>query len=121
MALIKIWPAGQLTMLTSAIVTSGQALIVTGEETCGPGTATTNKFIGWAGHDAASGAYVTVVGSGPVFDVVSSGAIAVGANVELGAAGAVVSHTEGTNDDRVVGIAIKAAAANVCRVMQRVG
>jgi predicted RecA/RadA family phage recombinase len=111
----KVWPDGPLTLTTSAAVTGNTCLAISGDETVATAGAATNKFIGIAAFDAASGASVTVLTEG-VYDLPSSGTIAAGVPVECGAAGVVVAHTEGTNDDRVIGKSIKAAASNICRV-----
>jgi hypothetical protein len=47
--------------------------------------------------------------TGGVQRVVASGTIAAGANVEGAASGQVASHTNGTNDANIVGIALTAA------------
>ena len=96
---------GAVTFTTSAIVTGGQVVEVTGDRTVGPATAASAKAIGTAAHDAASGAKVVVHLSGPVDTAVSAAAILAGAKVEAAAAGKIQTATTGY----VLGIALTAA------------
>lgn len=98
---------GAVTFTTSAIVTGGQVVEVTGDRTVGPATAASAKAIGTAAHDAASGSKVVVHLSGPVDTAVSAGAILAGAKVEAAAAGKIQTATTGY----VLGIALTAAGA----------
>jgi hypothetical protein len=59
-------------------------------------------------HDAASGVKVTVF-TGGVQLLTASGSITAGANVEAAASGQVASHTNGTNDVNIVGLALTSA------------
>ena len=96
---------GAVTFTTSAIVTGGQVVEVTGDRTVGPATAASAKAIGTAAHDAASGAKVVVHLPGPVDTAVSAAAILAGAKVEAAAAGKIQTATTGY----VLGIALTAA------------
>jgi hypothetical protein len=59
---------------------------------------------------AASGDKVTVFARGTIHRLTASGAVTAGDVVEGAAAGAVATHTAGTNDVRVFGIALTTAA-----------
>jgi hypothetical protein len=98
-------PGKAFTRTTSAAVTGGQLLIVSGSGTVAPSSAATASWLGVAAFDAASGALVGVFCEG-VQRLVASGSITAGALVEAAAAGAVASHTNGTNDFNVVGVAL---------------
>lgn len=99
--------------IAGATITGGQALAISADNTVIP-AGVNGVVIGIAGHDATTGAAITVkMGAGVIWDLTSSGAIAFGAPVYAGAAG-VVTATAGTGP--IAGYALKAAAANVCRV-----
>ena len=106
------FPADRLPRTTSAQVTGGQVLIVSGNDTVAPSAAANEAWLGIAGHDAASGAQVVVYTTG-VHQVAASGAIAAGKPVIAAAAGAVAAFTTGTDKpEQVVGTALSAAASN---------
>jgi hypothetical protein len=98
-------PGKAFTRTTSAAVTGGQLLIVSGSGTVAPSSAASASWLGVAAFDAASGTLVGVFCEG-VQRLVASGSITAGALVEAAAAGAVASHTNGTNDFNVVGVAL---------------
>lgn len=98
-------PGKAFTRQTSGVVTAGQLLIVSGSGTVAASSAASASWLGVAGFDAASGANVTVFSEG-IQRLVASGSITAGALVEAAAAGAVASHTNGTNDYNVVGVAL---------------
>lgn len=97
----------QITATTSAAVTGGQTLIVTGNGTVGPATAGSPACIGVAAFDAVSGARVSFFPRGKVHVSTASGAITAAARVDTGAAGTVASGTAGVNN---IGIALTTAA-----------
>ena len=101
-------PGQDFTMTASATVTGGQLVRVSGSGTVAPTSAATADWLGVAGFDVASGAKVTVY-TGGVQQLTASGSITAGANVEAAAAGAVASHTNGTNDVNIVGLALTSA------------
>ena len=101
-------PGQSLTMTASAAITGGQLVRVSGSGTVAPASAASADWLGVAAADAASGASVTVF-SGGVQRCTASGAITAGANVEGAAAGAVASHTNGTADANIVGLALTSA------------
>lgn len=91
--------AQPLTMQASATIVGGQILENTGAGTVGPAGALSLKFVGVAGHDAASGAKVTVWPTpGVVHETTNgnAGTITAGANVVPGAAGTVDTATTAT-------------------------
>jgi Uncharacterized conserved protein (DUF2190) len=112
--------ADTLSDTTSATVTGGQLLYVSGNNTVAPTTAATAAWVGVAAFDAASGTLVSYYTTG-VHDLAASGSIAAGDLVIPAAAGAVA--TQGTasaaNDVQVVGVAKSAAAGGVVRVLLR--
>lgn len=102
----KFLYAHTITGTTSATVTGGQVLIVSGNGTVGPATADSNAVVGVACHDAASGALVTYVPRGKVHVSTASGGITAAARVNSGAAGTVASAAAGTGN---IGIALTTA------------
>jgi len=111
-------PAHTITATTSAAVTGGQTLAVSGDGTVGPAGATSASYIGVAGHDAASGARVTVYARGMVHETTASGNITAGAQVVAGAAGTVtalaaavatIDETDVNDARAVIGVALTTA------------
>ncbi len=103
----KFLYADQVTATTSATVTGGQTLIVSGNGTVGPATAGSPACVGVAAHDAASGARVSFFPRGKVHVSTASGGITAAARVDTGAAGTVASGAAGVNN---IGIALTTAA-----------
>jgi len=101
-------PGQALVMTASAAITGGQLVRVSGSGTVAPTSAASADWLGVAAQDAPSGAVVTVF-TGGVQRVTASGTIAAGANVEGAASGQVASHTNGTADANIVGLALTAA------------
>ncbi len=95
-----------ITGTTSATVTGGQVLIVSGNGTVGPATADSNAVVGVAAHDAASGALVTYFPRGKVHVSTASGGITAAARVNAGAAGTVASASAAVGN---IGIALTTA------------
>lgn len=114
------FPADRLPRTTSAAVTKGQLLYVSGDNTVAPTSAATGAWVGVAASDAASGAQVVVYTEG-VHTLAASGAIAAGATVIAAAAGAVADQgtPSAANDVQVVGIALAAAASSLVTVLLR--
>lgn len=97
-----------ITATTSAAVTGGQALVVTGNGTVGPAGATSAAFIGVAAFDAASGARVSYFPRGKVHVTTAAGAITAAARVDTGSvAGTVASGVSSLTN---IGIALTTAA-----------
>jgi hypothetical protein len=101
-------PGRDFTMTTSAAVTAGQLVRVSGSGTVAPTSAASADWLGVAGQDAGSGVKVTVF-TGGVQLLTASGSITAGANVEGAASGQVASHTNGTADANIVGLALTSA------------
>lgn len=101
------------TRVTSAAVTAGQVLVVSGDDTVAPSSGASAAFLGIAAFDAASGAEVTVINEG-VHELTSSGSISAGDLVIPAASGAVATQGSATaaNAVQVLGVALKAAANN---------
>lgn len=104
-------PGQAFTRTTSAAVTGGQLLSVTGVGTVGPSAAADATVVGVAAFDAASGALVTVLTDGVHKLVAGTGGVTQGQKVHAGAAGTVIAHTNGTTDYLIVGLALTTAIA----------
>lgn len=119
-----VHPGKSYTATTSADVTAGQALIISGSDTVGPGTANSIAYCGVAAFDAVSGATVTVYRPGEAW-MTSSGAITAGAQVVLAASGAVSAlavvttptAADVTNTRGIVGVAKTTASGNRVKVL----
>jgi hypothetical protein len=114
------FPADRLPRTTSAAVTKGQLLYVSGVDTVAPTSAATSAWVGIAAHDAASGAQVVVYTEG-VHILAASGAITAGDNVIGAAAGAVATQgaPSAANAVQVIGVALNTAASNLVTVLLR--
>lgn len=96
-----------VTGTASTTITGQQALIVSGNGTVGPASATSPAFVGVAAFDAASGERVSFFPRGKVHISTASGAITAGARVDTAAAGAVATGAASVNN---IGIALTTAA-----------
>lgn len=103
-------PGRAVTRQASAAITGGQLVRVSGSGTVAPTSAASHDWFGVAGHDAASGQQVTVF-LGGVQRLACTAAITAGANVEGAASGQVATHTNGTNDFNIVGLAMSTTTA----------
>lgn len=114
------FPGDEFSSVTSATVTAGQLLYVSGDNTVAPTTAATAAWVGVAAQAAASGAGVTVYTEG-VHILAASGAITAGDLVIPAAAGAVatIGSATATTDSQIVGVALAAAANNLVTVALR--
>ncbi|ASZ75265.1 scaffolding protein [Mycobacterium phage Arib1] len=106
------FPADKLGLTTSATVTAGQVVRVSGNKTVAPVSAAASGVLGVAAHDAASGAPVVVYTEG-VHEVAATGAITAGSAV-VGATGGSVAafDAEDHTADQIVGVALAAAASD---------
>lgn len=112
-------PGKAVNSTASAATTGGQAVYVTGSGTVGPVGAAANIPVGVAAFDAANGASVGYFARGTVHRLTASGTVTAGDLVESAAAGAVATHTLGTNDARVFGIALTTATTgNSVEIME---
>lgn len=84
------------TLTTSAAVTGGQVLVVSGSGTVGPSAGASAVVIGVAAMDAASGARVTVYPLDAVHEITASGAITAGDGIVSAASGQVATAVVGT-------------------------
>lgn len=110
------------TATTSAAVTAGKILEVSGDGTVAHAGAGSLVAVGVAASDAASGAKVTVWPlDNCVHEFVSSGAITAAAGLVTGAAGVVVTASVATAAaaGTLVGIAMTTAANNKVRGLGR--
>lgn len=98
------------TATTSAAVVGGNVLIVSGNGTVSASTADSAVVVGVAGHDAASGARVTVWPlDGCVHELVASGAITAAGGVNADAAGQVKASGTGIPTQAAAGALIGTA------------
>ena len=104
-------PGQGLTSAASATITAGQLVSVSGAGTVAPSSAADANWLGVAAFDAASGANVTVFCGGTQRIVAGTGGVTAGQLVHAGASGTVVTHTNGTNDYDIVGVALTTATA----------
>jgi hypothetical protein len=103
-------PGKAYTRQTSAAVVGGQLLVISGSGTVAPAATATHSWLGVAAFDAASGANVTVFSEG-VQRIVATGSVTAGSTVEAATAGTVAAHTNGTNDQNIVGVALNSVTA----------
>jgi len=103
-------PGRAITRAASGTITGGQLVIVSGSGTVAAGTAATAQWVGVAAVDAVSGDNVTIFAGG-VQRLAATGTVTAGQLVEAAAAGTVATHTNGTNDFNVVGLALTTATA----------
>jgi hypothetical protein len=104
-------PGKAFTRTASATITAGQLVSVSGSGTVAPSGAADAAWVGVAAQDAASGATLTVYAGGIQRLVAGTGGVTAGQLVHAGAAGTVVTHTNGTTDYVVVGVALTTATA----------
>lgn len=104
-------PGEAVPMTASAAITGGQVVAVSGDATVAKAAAASAKVVGVAAQDAAaSGDVITVFGRGTVHRSTAAGAITAGDSLQAAANGAVATHTVGTNDANVIGVALTTAA-----------
>lgn len=113
-------PGEAVPMSVSAAVTGGKAVKVSGSGTVATAAAAADIIVGIAAQDAAaSGDRITVFARGTVHTLTASGTVTAGDIVEGAAAGAVATHTQGTNDVRSFGIALTTATTgNPVQIME---
>jgi hypothetical protein len=111
------FPGDRYSSVTSAAVTAGQLLYISGDNTVAPTTAATAAWIGVAEADAASGAPVSIYTEG-IHVLGATGAIAAGDLVIAATAGTVqtIGSATATTDSQIVGKALAAAASNLVTV-----
>lgn len=110
-------PGVRQTHSTSAAVTGGTLVSVSGDGTVATMAAAGPGMVGVAGHDAGSGTRLTVF-TGGVAELVTANTVTAGNTLEAAAGGTVTPHTNGTNDINIVGIALTSAASGAkCRVL----
>lgn len=102
-------PGKAITRQASAAITAGNLVSVTGSGTVAPSGAADVAWLGVAAFDAGSGDNVTVYSGGIQRCVAGTGGVTAGQLVHAGATGTVVTHTNGTQDYCVVGVALTTA------------
>lgn len=112
-------PGKAVTVTASAAVTGGQAIRVSGNGTVAPATQASHLVIGVAGVDLAnSGDKGVAFLRGTVHRLLATGTVTAGEVVEAATAGTVATHTQGTNDVRVFGIALTTATDALVEIME---
>jgi hypothetical protein len=112
-------PGQAIPRTASATITGGQPVYVSGSGTVANSGAAANIPIGVAAFDAANGDRVTVFSRGTVHRLTASGTVTAGDLVEAAASGAGATHTVGTTDGRVFGIALTTATTgNSVEIME---
>jgi hypothetical protein len=111
-------PGQTITKPCSANVTGGQPVYASGNNTIANTAAAANIPIGVASFDGVSGDQIQFVGRGAVHRLLASGTVTAGDVVEMAAAGAVATHTVGTNDARAFGVALTTATAALVEIME---
>lgn len=100
-----------ITRSASGAVSAGNLVTVSGSGSVAQGSAGDVAWLGVAAFDAAVGSNVTVFTSGVQRIIAGAGGVTAGQLVQAGATGTVVTHTNGTTDYNVVGLALTTAAA----------
>lgn len=112
-------PGEAYTATASAAITGGKAVYVSGNGTVATAAAAANIIIGVAGFDVgASGDKLTVFARGTIHRLLATGTVTAGDVVEAATAGSVATHTQGTNDVRVFGIALTTATDALVEIME---
>lgn len=106
-------------MATSAAVTGGQLVYISGNSTVAPTTGPSTLAFGVAAMDDAVGGNVISVYRSGIFQLAASGAIAAGAAVVPAASGAVATIGADTTYDQVCGQAVAAASSGTVLVSIR--
>lgn len=106
-------PGTAFTRKASAPIVGGQLLAISGPGLVAPTAAASASWLGVAGNDADTNDAVIVFRQGVQRLVAGVGGVTAGQTVEASGTipGAVVAHTNGTNDVNVVGIALTTADA----------
>lgn len=110
-------PGEDLTMTAGGAIVGGRLVVLSAANTVVEASAASDKWLGVATMDAASGTKVGVT-SGGVQEVTVNAAVAVGDVLIPAASGRVTPIAAGTNYAQVVGIALTAqgTAGQTCRV-----
>lgn len=103
-------PGMQVPVTLSAAAVGGQVIVVTASGTGGPSTGA-GRAIGVADFDGGVGDRITMTGRGRIHRTTASGTITAADALEPAAGGLVATHTVGTNDANVVGVALTSATA----------
>lgn len=121
----KFKPGQSWTATTSAAVTGGKLLEVSGDGTVAHASANSISVVGVAAFDCANSGDKVTVYTGGIATLVSSGAITAGAKVVAGAAGVVTAlaavttptAADVTNTRAIVGTALTTASGNLVTVL----
>lgn len=113
------FPGDAIPRVTSAVVTAGQLVYVSGNDLVAPTSAATSAWLGVAAQDDAVGGNQIAIYAEGVHVLAASGSIAAGDPVVAAAAGAVATIGSDTNYAHVVGVALAAAANSLVKVQLR--
>lgn len=103
----------------STAVVGGNLVEVSATGTIGVAGAGSVKVVGVAAQDGAIGAKISYFVGG-VAELVASGTVTAGQTVEAAAAGQVSTHTDGTGDGKIVGVALTTATTgNKARIQMK--
>ena len=111
-------PGKAVPTTVSADVIGGTAAKVSGSGTTAPNAAASTYIVGVYSTDAKSGERTTLFGRGAVHRLLATGTVTAGDLVEGATAGSVATHTVGTNDARVFGIALTTATDASVEIME---
>lgn len=101
--------------VTSAAVSAGNALVVSGSDTVAKSAGVDASFIGIAAYDAASGATVTVLSDG-IHNLAVSGSVSAGNLVTTATGGAVAAWSDTGNSSTIIGVALSDSANSKVKV-----
>jgi hypothetical protein len=108
------------TFTASAVITGGQVVIATGNDTVGPSGAASTAVVGVAAHDAANGAVVTVWPLPGVTHEITASAIVAAGGVLISAAAGQVAPVAAETGLALLGVCTRGAgAAAKCQFMGR--
>ena len=109
-----------VSMTASAAITAGKPVCVSATGKVGPMTAAGDHFVGIAGMDAAGdGSVIPVFISGVIHRLVASGTVTAAELVDAATAGKVATHTNGTTDVNIVGLALTTATDATVEILVR--
>lgn len=110
-ALPKFDQGDWITLVATTVITGGQLVEITGDNTVGATTGVSSKVIGVAGRDAAIGDLVAISRVG-LWEITATGTIAAGALVTSSTTGGVATIGAGTFD-QAVGLCVKGATVGL--------
>ena len=117
---VPLFGGTPVTMTASAAITAGSPVCASASGKVGPMTSAGDHFVGIAGTDAAAdGSKLTVFITGAIHRLIASGTVTVADLVDIATAGKVATHTNGTTDVTIVGLALTTATDAVVEILTR--